>query len=156
MYATTRSLLRSLTVTAQYDGFHKCPPHSSCFNSGCERNNWRARFPFIIFIMSDIKNCGLQSRSKWIMIWHNLHRQNLKFVFLRKPIQHFFTLLRLFPFFRTLFSTIFRAPDKMILQRIHISSTIWKCISLIVNISFSMFILYHMTPHLANTSSASW
>ena len=28
-----------VAVTAQYDGFHKCPPHSSCFNSGCERNN---------------------------------------------------------------------------------------------------------------------
>ena len=25
-----------------------------------------ARFPFIILIMSDIKNCGLQSKSKWI------------------------------------------------------------------------------------------
>ena len=154
MYATTWSLLRSLTVTAQYDGFHKCPPHSSCFNSGCERNNWRARFPFIIFIMSDIKNCGLQSRSKWIWSGITSIARILNLYSSASPYNIFLHSASI-PFFRTCF-------------RYFVHQTRWYCkeytyplpyesvFLLIVNISFSMFILYHMPPHLANASSVSW
>ena len=33
---------------------HFLPPHNSFFSSGCKRNIWCARFPFMILIMSEI------------------------------------------------------------------------------------------------------
>ena len=54
IYLSTCSLLLSLTVTAQYEGFHRWPPHSSSFSSGCLMNSRLARFPFMILIMSGI------------------------------------------------------------------------------------------------------
>ena len=55
IYCSTCSLLLSLTVTAQQDGFHKGPPQRSFFRSGCLMNSHLARFPFMIFIMSGNK-----------------------------------------------------------------------------------------------------
>lgn len=63
MYSVTISVVLSLTVVTQYDGFQRCPPHSCLFSSGCFMNNHLAILPFIILTMFGIKNCGLQYTS---------------------------------------------------------------------------------------------
>ena len=52
-----------------------------------------ARFPFMILIISEIKNCGLQSSNRWIWSGIASIARDPKLIFLCDFLQHFFALL---------------------------------------------------------------